>query len=152
MDAEVTQAAHADPVRQFAVFAENKVGRLNELIGLLGKHNICPVALSTQDTTDSTIIRMVVDDPDQAGILLHEHGYAFTMSELTVVELQNLTDLRKVLTALMAAEINIHFLYPFVFRPRERSALAICLEDGDLARTVLTDAGFATLTQSDITR
>jgi hypothetical protein len=38
-------------------------GRLNQLLRMLGSMNIHVLALSVQDTTDSSIIRLIVDDP-----------------------------------------------------------------------------------------
>lgn len=141
-----------EPIRQFAIFAENKVGRLNELVGMLARHRIQPLAISTQDTTDSTIIRMVVDDPDQAGLLFHENGYSFTVSELVVPEIDELDGFRHVLAALMGAEINIHYIYPFIYRPKGKCAFAIHLEDNDLAATVLRDGRIRVLRQNDLSR
>lgn len=152
MESGVAEATGGEPVRQFAVFAENKVGRLNDLVGLLASHSITPMAITTQDTTDSTIIRMVVDDPGGARELMSSHGYAFTESELIAAEMMGPRDLRKVLSALMGAEINIHYIYPFITRPQGRCALALHLEDNDLAAQVLNAAQIRILKQEDISR
>lgn len=152
MDPEVTEKTGGEPIRQFAVFAENKVGRLNELVALLGKHNIHPLAISTQDTTDSTIIRMVVDDPDQAHPLLIECGHAFSVSELVVPEFDDICQLREVLAACVAAEVNIHYCYPFIARPRGKCALAMHVEDNEIVTQVLRSKGLRTLQQTDLAR
>ena len=53
-----------DPVKQFAVFIENRVGRLHDLTGLLKGSNVHIIAITVLDTTDSAIARLIVDDPD----------------------------------------------------------------------------------------
>jgi hypothetical protein len=146
------KAPRNDPVKQFSIFTPNKVGQLNDLVGLLATHDVHIMALNTLDTTDSAVLRLVVDDPDRARELLHEHGYAFTENDLVVVELQTEADLRRVLAALFEAEINIHYIYPFIFRPLERAALAINAEDDDLAEHALNHHGFRVLAQADVAR
>jgi len=147
-----TKTPRQDPVKQFSIFTANKVGQLCDLVGLLGSHNVHVMALNTLDTTDSAILRVVVDDPDRARELFNDHGFPFTENDLVVVEVNAEADLRRVLTALLEAEINIHYIYPFIFRPLERSALAINAEDDDLAEHALNHAGFRILSQGDVAR
>jgi hypothetical protein len=152
MPTNVTKAARHEPVKQFSVFTENKVGRLNEFVRLLGSHNIHVMALTTMDTTDSAILRVVVDDPEGARALFLEHGFPFNESDLLVVEMESEADLKRVLTALLEAEINIHYIYAFIYRPHDRTALAMNIEDVDLAAHALRHHGFTVLTQGDISR
>lgn len=60
MNTEILRSARGDSIRQISVFATNKVGELNEVVGLLGKGEVHVMALCTQDTTDITIIRLVI--------------------------------------------------------------------------------------------
>ena len=60
----------ADPVKQFSVFIENRVGRLHDLVALLAKHNVHIMAMTTIDQTDTALDRMIVDDPDRARELM----------------------------------------------------------------------------------
>jgi len=105
------------PVIQFSIHADNKVGRLNEIIGLLSVHEVHVVALSILDTTDSSIIRLIVDYPEEAQKLLIEHQFSYVQSELIAVELASEAEIKTVTCALVQAEINIHYIYPFLVRP-----------------------------------
>lgn len=140
------------PVIQFSIHADNKVGRLNEIIGLLAVHEVHIMALSILDTTDSSIIRIIVDYPEEAQKLLIEHQFSFVQSELLAVELTSEADIRKVTSALVQAEINIHYTYPFVSRPNNRTALAISLEDNELAAETITRHQLKLIGQNDIAR
>ncbi len=139
-------------MKQFSVFTENKVGRLNEVVNLLRTQNIHVMAITTMETTDSAIVRVIVDDPDGAARAFRDAGFAFNLSELLVVELRTEADLSAVLAILLAAEINIHYIYPFIFRPQEKAALALNVEDMELAARALQDRGFRVLLQTDISR
>ena len=75
-------------------------------MGTLAKHGVHVLALMVLDTTDSAIIRLVVDDPDRARELLVEESFPFTESNLVVVEV-NSTELGKLMAALLEAELNI---------------------------------------------
>lgn len=152
MPVSTAQSLRSDPILQFTVFTENKVGRLLEIVKLFTEHNVHVVALSSMDVSESSITRMVVDDPQRAKALFEELGIAFAETHLTVVEMTAVTDLQKILASLLQAEINIHYVYPFLGRPKGKSALAIHLEDEELAANVIMTAGFKILTQRDIAR
>lgn len=140
------------PVIQFSIFSENKVGILSEIIGLLARHNVHVMALSTIDTADSSILRMVVDDPDKAGELFYDTGHPFNQSDVLGVQMETEADLARVLSALLEAEINIHYLYPFIARPNGRCGLVLHLEDRELGVDALSLRGFTVLDQNDISR
>ena len=137
---------------QFSVFTPNRLGRLHDLVKLLASHNVHVLALTIMDTTDSSIIRIVVDDSDKARDLLNEHGFPFTESRLVVVELSAATELSRLMSALLEAELNINYLYSFIPHPRGKSMLALSMDDNDVAEQVLRRHQFAVLKQSDISR
>ncbi|HVZ66155.1 MAG TPA: acetolactate synthase [Lacunisphaera sp.] len=142
----------ADPVKQFSVFLANRVGQLLDLIALLSKHNVHIMAMTTLDTTDCAIDRLIVDDPERARELMAASNFSFTECDVVVVELSKESQLKGVLSALLTVEINIHYLYSFLLRPEGKSALVLSVEDNDLATTALNSRGFKVLTQRDISR
>jgi hypothetical protein len=142
----------ADPVKQFSVFLPNRVGQLFDLTGLLAKHDVHIMAMTTLDTTDCAIDRLIVDDPDRARELMAANNFAFTECDVLVVELTGEAQLKGVLNALLTVEVNIHYLYAFLVRPDGKSALALAVEDTDLAATSLNSSGFRVLSQRDISR
>ncbi|MCD8482467.1 MAG: acetolactate synthase [Verrucomicrobia bacterium] len=152
MNAEVTESMRGDPVRQFSIYADNKVGRLNELVQRLAMRDIHIMAFSQLDTTECTVMRVIVDYPEEARRMLNEARYAFCEVEMVVVEINSEADLKFVTAALVEAEINIHYLYSFIMRPNGKVALAINLEDPELATEVLHCRGLKTLRQNDIAR
>jgi hypothetical protein len=104
------------------------------------------------DTTDSAIVRVIVDDPERARELMVNNDFPYTEVEVLAVELAGEAELSGVLAALFEAEINIHYVYSFIRRPEGKSALAINAEDAEVAAQALAQRGFRILTQADITR
>jgi hypothetical protein len=152
MPTGIAQGRQREKVKQFSVFTANWLGRLHELIGLLSSRTVHILALTVLDTTDSAIMRLVVDDPEQARSLLVDHGFAFTESELLVVELDTTSDLSGLMAALLQAEINVHYLYSFIPHPGGKSLLALSIEDYEVAEQALTKHQFRVLRQADISR
>jgi hypothetical protein len=97
-------------------------------------------------------VRFIVDYPEEAQKLLAEHQFSFVQSEMIAVELDDESELKRVTAALVQAEINIHYVYPFLVRPRGRYALALRLEDNDLAADTLQRHQLTVIGQNDIAR
>ncbi|MDR0353035.1 MAG: acetolactate synthase [Opitutaceae bacterium] len=151
MSAEITSYS-SDPVRQFSVFIENRIGRLRDLTALFAEHDVHIVAVTALDTTHSTILRIVVDDPDRARELMINNDFPYTETDVLAVGITSEADLGKILAALFEAEINIHYLYGFIKRPGEKSALALHVEYPEEAARCLFLCGYAILGQRDISR
>ena len=140
-------------VKQFSVFLPNKVGAMLEIVKLLSTHHTHVVALSVSESTDSAIARIIASDPQCVEKLLRENNVGFGVSQVVVVEMKEVaTQLVKLLAALVMAEVNVHFAYPLLIRPRGFSAIALHVDDTECACSVLTGEGFKMLSQDDITR
>lgn len=149
---ETSTAAPADAVVQFSVFMPNQLGRLQSLVNLLGTKDVHILALTILDTTESSIVRMVVDDPDAARELLVSHDFPFVENFLVVTEVDATVDLGKLMAAFLEAELNINYLYSFIPHPHGKSMLAMSVEDIETAVQTLKRHQFPMLTQADISR
>jgi len=140
-----------DPVIQFSVFTPNRVGRLSELIGLFSNQGTHVLGLMVLDTTDSAIIRLLVDDPDAARDLLTRQDFPFIESPVVAVEVTP-SDLARLMACLLQAELNLNYLYSFISHPEGKSLLALSMEDNELAQDVLRQNQFRVLNQGDVSR
>jgi hypothetical protein len=137
-------------VRQFNVFLENRVGMLLELVRKLEASNNRIVALSVDDSADYAIVRIVLRDPDRARETFDLSGIAYVESDLLVVQLPpGPHPLVQICKALLEAEINIHYAYPLMLA-RERPALALRVDNHELAVNILRQEGFTLLTEGDL--
>lgn len=152
MDKAAIETTKPDPVKQLSIFMENKVGRLSDIFRLFDDAAVHVMALTTLDTTDCAITRVVVDDPKKAKELLWEHEITFSETEVLAVEIAGEHDINKVLASLLQTEINVHYIYAFVSRPNGRSALAMSIEDMELADHILNTHNLRVLSQRDISR
>jgi len=151
MAVDVTKARRADWVIQFSIFTANRLGRLHDLVRLFSLRGVHVLALMVLDTTDSAIIRIVVDDPERARELLVTEGFPFTESSLVAVEVTS-TDLSRLMSVLLQAELNISYLYSFIPHPEGKSIVGLSMEDNELAEQALRRNQFRTLRQTDISR
>ena len=152
MPTKTLSGRHAGAVIQFSVFTPNRLGRLRDLVNVLGYHNVHVLALMVLDTTDSAIIRIVLDDPDKARVLLNEHGFPFTESTIVAVEVNSPEELNRVMAALLEAELNVNYLYSFISHSHGKSIVGLSTEDNETAEQILKRHQFPVLKQSDISR
>ena len=80
-------APQGTPVRQLSVFLHNRVGALLALVKLLGDHHIAVLGLSLQDTTELSLLRLIVSNPEDAQLIFIEKGIPHVMTPVTAVEL-----------------------------------------------------------------
>jgi hypothetical protein len=152
MSGKTAEGRQPDPVRQFSVFTPNRVGRLNDLVGHLTTESVHVLAITVLDTTDSSIIRLILDDPDKARDLFQRRGFSVTESDLVVVELATTEDISRMMMALLEAELNVNYLYSFIPHPNGKSLLALSMEDNEMAEQTLRKHQFRVLRQEDVSR
>ena len=138
-------------VKQISVFVENKQGRLVDIIAELSDLEINIGAVSIADTTDFGILRMIVNQPDEAYTGLKAAGYTVSMTEVIAVEMEDTPGgLYDVLKVLQACQVSIEYLYSFM-RRTDAKAIIICrVEDPQAAIDALLDEGKRVLTQDEV--
>ncbi|MBX9654200.1 acetolactate synthase [bacterium] len=138
-------------IRQFSIFAPNKVGQLLTLIRLVETARLRVLAMSIVDSAECSIIRLVVTKPENAYELLAHAGYRFCEVDLLVVELPNRDQpILAICSTLLKAEVNIQYGYPLMVRPYGRPALAFYVDDLEVAANILDAEGFIVLTEHDL--
>jgi hypothetical protein len=140
-------------VRQFTVFMENRVGRLQQLVRSYEETAGKIVALSIQNSADTALVRLICSDPDAAKDVLNKDGFSFTEQDLLVVQVPKRAKnpLVMICAALLAAEINIHYAYPLLISPGGPS-LALYVDDPTLAAQLFIKKGFTLIGESDLSK
>ena len=141
-----------DPIRQFVIYAENKVGWLNDFIEMLRMEGIHVMAISVLDTTDSAVIRLVPNYPKETARLLKSRSISFMERNILAVEIEGEDSLQMITQSLLHAEINIHYVYPFLYQPNNKPVLALAMEDADIGEEALAKHRLRILMQDDFAR
>ena len=138
-------------VRQFTVFLETRVGRLQMMLRTLERGTGHIAALSIEESADTALVRLICSNPDDSALMLREAGFSFSESDVLVVELPKKLKqpLIAICTAMLSAEINIHYAYPLLLRPRGPT-MALYVDDPTLAAQVLIRKGFTLIGESDL--
>ncbi len=147
-----TEQGYAPPtVRQFGVFLDNKVGKLAELLQIVGDApGLCIAAFSVMDSSDHAVVRMIFNNADAARHALRRKQYTFSEVDLLVVELSSNQTLTTVCLHLLAAELNIRFAYPVLAGREGNPTIALAVDDTQLAGQILMRKRYTLLGEEDL--
>ncbi len=135
---------------QFSVFLDNRVGRLLDLLEVFDHGGLTLAGLSVVDSADHAVVRLLTSNSDLARRLLNRFEHACSEIDVVAVELQEHQSLTEVCEVLLAAELNIHYAYPLLVRPRGCPAIALHTDDIVLAGKILRRRGFMTYGENDL--
>ena len=138
-------------VRQFTIFLENRVGKMAMLLRMFEENDLRLNAFSVEESTDISLMRLIVSDPEKARFCLRDNDFSFSETNVLAVEIPRTTTVPMihVAQALLAAEINIHYAYPLL-RSHAEPAIAIYVDDLTLAQRILIRKGFRILGETDL--
>jgi hypothetical protein len=98
--------------KQLALFLENRPGTLARVCEALSEAKINIYAISTSDTVDHSVVRMVVSDPVKALFVFEERGTLVVEDEVLMINGDNKPgSLAALANKLSAAKINIEYAY-----------------------------------------
>jgi hypothetical protein len=98
--------------KQLAVFLENRPGMLARVCDALAEAKINIFAISTSDTVDHSVIRMVVNDPRKAMAVFEEYGTFVVEDDVLLIEGDNKAgSLARLAHRLAEARVNIEYCY-----------------------------------------
>ena len=124
--------------KQLAVFLDNRPGMLARVCDALSAAKINIYAISTSDTVDHSVIRMVVSDPNKALYLFEEHGTLVVDDDVLMVDGDNKPgSLAAIAHKLAAAKINIEYAYCATSPNSKKGLLILRVSDPKKALKVL---------------
>jgi len=98
--------------KQLAIFLDNRPGTLARVCEALSAAKISIYAITTSDTVDHSVIRMVVSDTDKALNLFEQHGTLVVDDDVVMLEGDNKSgSLANIANKLAKAKINIEYCY-----------------------------------------
>ena len=141
-------------VKQVSVFLENKSGRLAEVTRVLGESGIDISALSIADTTEFGILRLILNNPDDAVAILKNNGFSVGTTDVIAISVEDIPGgLSQALNILEKNNIGIEYMYAFTGSTKTGKAIVIIrVEDSDRAVEVLMNSGIDVMPSKDIYR
>jgi len=111
--------------KQLAIFLDNRPGMLARVCDALSAAKINIYAITTSDTVDHSVIRMVVSDTARAMSVFEEHGSLVVEDDVIMLEGDNKSgSLAEIAHKLAGAKINIEYCY-CATSPQARKGLMI---------------------------
>jgi hypothetical protein len=124
--------------QQLAIFLDNRPGTLARLCDVLGQEKINIFAISTSDTVDHIVIRMVVSDTARAMHIFEEHGTLALQSDVLMIDGTNKPgSLAAIAHTLANAKINIEYAYSATHPSQQKGLLILRVSDPKKALKVL---------------
>jgi len=124
--------------QQLAIFLENRPGTLARVCDELAAAGINIYAVTTSDTIDHSVIRMVVSDPRRAMLIFEEHGTLVVEDEVLMVDGDNKPGtLARICHTLAKAKVNIEYCYSATHPDAKRGLLIVRASDAKKALKVL---------------
>jgi hypothetical protein len=98
--------------KQLAIFLDNRPGMLARVADALAQAKISIYAITTSDTVDHTVIRLVVSDYRKAMHVFEEHGTLVVEDDVLMLNRSNKPgELAGLARKLADAKVNIEYCY-----------------------------------------
>ena len=120
--------------KQLSVFLSNRPGELSRLCGVLREHNVNMLGISVHDAIDHCLVRIVVDNPTKASLLLEQEEWHVTEQNVVMVGVINAPGaLGKISHKLAEADINIYYAYASTIPGAEEAMMILNTDANDRA-------------------
>lgn len=119
---------------------ENKPGHLSRICSTLAEADINIFAMSVHDTVDHAIVRLIVDNPNKALVILEDEGVYTITQDVVVLNIDNRPGIiSMVAKKLYHADINIEYAYCTATKNQEFGCLVIKTKDAEQTLEILDE-------------
>lgn len=113
---------------------------LAHMAGLLAEANVNILALSVHDTVDNAVVRLVLDNPTKATLLLEQEELYITEQDVVILAVDNEPGiLAKIAQKLGHADINIQYAYCTAAPNQQTGCIVIKTDQPEAAMECLRD-------------
>ena len=124
--------------KQLAVFLDNRPGMLANVVSALAEADLNIYAITTSDTVDHSVIRLVVSDYRKALHVFEQHGTLVVEDDVVVVDGSNKPgELARLAHKLAQAKINIEYCYSATPTEAKRGLMVVRVSNPQKALKVL---------------
>jgi len=138
-------------VKIVAVFAENKLGQMARITGVLADAGVNVRWVTIATTESFGVIKFLVDKSEIAYHKLKEQGFAVSLLDVLAIEVSDRPGgLYRVATVFYENNINVENSSGFVLEPGKRAVLLIEVKDIETAKEVLLRQKLKLLSEDDL--
>jgi hypothetical protein len=121
--------------KQLAIFLENRPGTLARVCDALAEAKINIYAISTSDTVDHTVMRLVVSDYRKALHVFEEHGTLVVEDDVLLIDGDNRPGTLSRITHRLA-EVRVNIEYAYSATPPDQKKGLIVLRVSDVKKAL----------------
>ncbi|MDR0378192.1 MAG: ACT domain-containing protein [Spirochaetaceae bacterium] len=130
------------PIKQISIFLENNAGRLGEVTRTLAGAGINIRAISIADTADFGILRLIVNNQEEAAKALVDAGFTTRITDVAAVEVEDTPgSLAKVMELFQRGNVNIEYLYTSLEAVVGKAVIIFKLENHEQGLKIITEHG-----------
>ena len=141
--------------KQLNIFLENRPGRLKSVTEALSDKKINIIAFTIQDRGDFGLMKLIVDNPQDAYLALSETGYACALKNTLLICIKDKPgNLNKLSSILLKHKINIIDAHGFAISSSKQGVCSLEVNERDFTKAskVLEKEGFKVLTEKESCR
>ena len=125
-------------VTQISVLLGNVPGTLSRLTNILDKEDITAKALLAASAAETSTVRLVVNDPERAAVILESFGFNCEITPVLAAEVPlHPGGMNAILNPLAKADINVLYLYTTINRIGKETIVILGVDKIEAARDVL---------------
>ena len=131
-------------IKQISVFLENNAGRLGEVTRVLAEAGINIRAISIADTADFGILRLIVNNWEEAQKALNKANYTTRVSDVVAVEIEDKPgSLAMLMDLFRKTMVNIEYLYASLEGKTGKAVVIFKLEDHQKGLQIIRENGLS---------
>ena len=136
-------------IKQLSVFLENKSGRLNEVLDILGQADIRIIAATVADTSEYGILRLITSDTASAYEVLKEHRVSAQQSDVVALTCNSKA-------GVFASQINsfakegLSIEYMYCFSIRDKAFFILRTSDNARVDEIAQYYGLSIITEQEL--
>jgi len=137
--------------KQLNIFVDNRPGRIKTVAEILSNNHINIRAFTIQDRGNFGVVKLIVDKPQQANLVLAEKGFACALKNILAVSIKDQPgNLHKLTEILAENNINIMDMYGFVVDPNKMGVCCLEVDAPDSIQPIVEAAGFSILAEEEL--
>lgn len=130
-------------INQISVFLENKAGQIKEITKVLAANNIDLRAINVAEAQEYGVIRIIVDNYEQALKALNEHEYVNRSTPVVVVALKDeVGSLANLLSDIQEGNFNIEYMYSIFSQIDNRALMVLKVKEPEKLESMLLAKGY----------